>query len=197
MVYSVIEYLKKVLLVVGISFILTSAYLGYDVFKFESHATKTSGKVLSSGEIEYVVSGNKYYLQTMFTYTPGMPVPIVYSATNPEAAKIESIAELWVVPFGFAALGLVLAVIGRQHSAPFDWRRNGQQITAKFVRLKKTKLGQRIVCTWQNPVDSKVYTFESEVGQINPQRLPQDQKISVFIDPGNPNKYWVDLSFGL
>lgn len=188
-------YLKKVFLIVGISFLATAVYLAYDVIKFRTQAVTTAGTVTSSGAVQFAVQEYNYYYHSIFRYPVGSVLTIAYSTQNPDAAKIDTLLELWLVPIIFALLGLVLVALGYRRADPFDWRVNGEGIMASFVRLKKTKLGQVVVCQWHNPADGKKYTFESSPAQIDPQKLPEDKKVSVYIDRANPNKYWVDLSF--
>lgn len=51
-----------------------------------------------------------------------------------------------------------------------------------------------IVAQWLNPQDSKMYVFTSEPLKYNPESLVLNREIGVYIEPGNPSVYLVDIS---
>jgi hypothetical protein len=52
-----------------------------------------------------------------------------------------------------------------------------------------------ICCQWLNPETQEVHMFESDNLWFNPSDHIRADSLTVFIEPGNPRKYHVDLSF--
>ncbi|MCB1178536.1 MAG: hypothetical protein KDK36_13200 [Leptospiraceae bacterium] len=52
----------------------------------------------------------------------------------------------------------------------------------------------RIISTWTDSFSNKSFTFKSSEIWFNPERLV-GSTINVYIDPKNPNKYYMDTSF--
>jgi hypothetical protein len=53
----------------------------------------------------------------------------------------------------------------------------------------------RITAQWQDPATSRVYVFVSHNIWFDPSKYVTGKNIRVYIAPGNPKRYYVDLSF--
>jgi len=144
-------------------------------------------------------------------YSIGEEVTVYYDPTNPKKIKINSLMERWLLPmlFGFfGIIGLVGGPIGlwkiKKRNDEITWLKSfGQTVTATFqgVQLNTglTVNGQnpwKIYAQWQSPDTQQVYVFESENLWYDPSAfLQQNQGISITMDPVNPKRYFMNLSF--
>jgi len=78
----------------------------------------------------------------------------------------------------------------------------GVKIKAKFDSISQGnvvingKTPNIIACQYLDPKDKLLYIYHSDYIWFNPKpHLPKSGDIDVWIDPNNPAKYWVDLSF--
>jgi len=53
----------------------------------------------------------------------------------------------------------------------------------------------RIATQWQDPATGEIRVFHSENVWFDPSDYLKDQPITVYLDPQNPHRYWVDTSF--
>jgi len=53
----------------------------------------------------------------------------------------------------------------------------------------------RITAQWQDPATSRVYVFVSHDLWFNPSKYVTGKNIRVYIAPGNPKRYYMDVSF--
>ncbi|WP_347049541.1 hypothetical protein [Flavobacterium olei] len=83
-----------------------------------------------------------------------------------------------------------------------DLKFNGKQITTKFdnVALNTSyKVNGRspfvIYSQWLNPSTNELHLFKSENIWFDPANYILTEEIKVLIDPVNPKKYYMDISF--
>jgi len=81
-------------------------------------------------------------------------------------------------------------------------RQNGRVVEADFERVEinstlyvNGRCPYRVVTQWLNRTTNDLYVFRSENLWFDPSNFVQNRKIRVYIDPGNPSRYYVDLSF--
>lgn len=140
----------------------------------------------------------------------GDTIKVVYPASQPEDAQIDSFMQLWffsLITGGmgilFFAAGLSVLVYGIMRRRQMAWlTQNGQRIQADitgiFVDSSYTVNGQnpfRIAAQWQNPIDQSIRTFQSEAIWFDPTAFVKTKKIDVLINPSKAKHYLVDLSF--
>jgi hypothetical protein len=65
---------------------------------------------------------------------------------------------------------------------------------ASSSSLPSRMISYTIVAQWLNPKDSKMYVFNSEPINYNPESLVLNKEIGVYVDLDNPQKYYVDIS---
>ena len=53
----------------------------------------------------------------------------------------------------------------------------------------------RVLAQWQDPMTSQIHLFHSENLWFDPQKYIERRTLTVYIDPNNPKKYYVDVSF--
>lgn len=137
-------------------------------------------------------------------------VVLLIDPNNQNRIALDSFDSLWLFPLVFGSIGIVLCMIGLgvvlasiKHRSDNAWlKANGQIVEAQYVRLVDANVvvnGRRphqLMCQWNNSKDGKVYTFLSDNVWFDPSTyLMKDQTIKVVVDPNNPAKYWMDLSF--
>ena len=152
----------------------------------------------------------------------GEKVKVLYEPGNPQSAKINSFMSLWFGVLISGVLGLIFSAVGlgtlvhaiRKHKM-YGWlEKYGQTITVKVnetyqrVADKKTRNTNgrtvyvksggddfwKINAQWQNPRDQKIYVFESEPIAFDPAEYVRET-VNVRIDPNNPKRYRMDISF--
>jgi len=141
------------------------------------------------------------------------PVEVLYDPDDPHHAYINSFMEFWgssVILFAagcvFVAIpsGMLLSQARRRSRA--QWlKQNGRRIATQFQnveRVSNVRVGQdhpyRIVSRWQDPATNKHYVFYSYNLWRDPSLLiynRPDRSIDVWIEPNNPDRYWLDTDF--
>ena len=140
----------------------------------------------------------------------GESVRVLYSPANPESARIKSFFQLW---FGFLIvffLGLVFAAIGlgmifvrSRGRKRAEWlRQHGRRVKTAYkgVELNQSlrvngRSPYQIISQSPDPSSNTVRVFESENIWFDPSEYIKSETIEVLVDPNNPKKYVMDISF--
>jgi Protein of unknown function (DUF3592) len=143
-------------------------------------------------------------------YSRGEKVEVLYRPSKLEDASIKGFVSLWLGPtivgglgavfFAIGASMIVFGRLGAQRAAYL--REHGVRIETKFQGVElNTSLRvngaspYRVVTQWQDPASSELHLFRSENLWFDPSDYIKGRQITVFIEPGNPKKYAVDVSF--
>ncbi len=144
------------------------------------------------------------------SYKKAEKVTVRYDPKDPQNISIDSFFELWFLTLILSGIGAVMGAVGVPMLLVFlfsarreKWlRENGQLITTQYQSVVKNTSessgGQhpyQIVSQWLDPTSNKVYVFKSKNIHFNPEQYLRGKEIPVRIDPRNPYKYWVDISF--
>ena len=144
------------------------------------------------------------------SYRTGESVEVLYDPQNPPNASINSFMSLWLGTIILSVIGLVFAAIGfgvlafqGKNSKKIAWlKQSGRRIQAKLsgVELNTSykvngRSPYRISCQWLNPESNKLHIFQSENLWFNPEQYINRESLDVLIDPADPGRYYVDLSF--
>jgi hypothetical protein len=143
-------------------------------------------------------------------YKKGAQVQVRYDPNNPYRAKIDSFFSIWIfcilstgMGIAFSGIGLFMFII-MIHSAKRDaWlQQYGQIINAEFQSVEidnstviRGRSPYRIVAHWRDPLTNRLYIFKSKEIWSDPTAFIQGKDILVRIDPQNPKKYAMDISF--
>ncbi|MFH6968050.1 DUF3592 domain-containing protein [Flavobacterium sp. FlaQc-28] len=165
-----------------------------------SFTTKAGNKI----EFTSAVSSNPP------SYSEGESVEVLYDPADPKDASIKGFASLWIGPLIFGILGTVFFLIGfgiilfgilKQRKTQY-LRDNGKRIETKFVQVHLNygmavngRNPFQISSQWLNPQTNEMYVFESDSIWFDPTEFIKDNIIKVMIDPSNPKKYYMDISF--
>lgn len=143
-------------------------------------------------------------------FTRGEHVKVLYPAGNPEAGRIDSFSENWLLILILGGIGLVFALIGggvvysalRTREVNKWLALNGMRVQARFEEVQHDtslkvngRSPWRLVCQWQHPVTRKVYVFNSAHLWFDPTAFVKRDTLDVLVDMDNPRRYQVDTSF--
>ncbi|PSL43896.1 uncharacterized protein DUF3592 [Chitinophaga niastensis] len=151
------------------------------------------------------------YVSSVSSYPPdykvGEKVPVYYDKTNPDNVQLGG-ADEYAGPFAVAAMGLafilfvgVFFIISARKSASEQWlKQNGKAVAADFVKVvvndfEGREINYFILGSWQDNTTNKLHFYNSELVRFDPTPFINDKKIDVYIDPKNPEKYYMDISF--
>lgn len=144
------------------------------------------------------------------SYEVGETVEIFYDPADPHDANINGFASLWLAPLILGFIGTIFFLIGfsfflfgkLKQKKIEDLKFNGKTIATKFdhVQLNSNyKVNGRspflIYSQWLNPATNELHLFKSEDIWFDPTNFIPLEEIKVLIDPVNPKKYYMDISF--
>ena len=141
-------------------------------------------------------------------------VPVLYLPGQEHNAEINTFLSLWLGHLIFGGLGLIFFFIGsgflsaliivpalRSRKAE-RLRNQGIPIQVEFQGVERntqiTINGRnpfRLIAQWQDPATSKLHLFESTNLWFDPTPFINKKQLTVFIDPNNPRRYHLDISF--
>jgi uncharacterized protein DUF3592 len=202
------------------SFISRAAEAPGKVIELERSRSSSSGSYSSSSTYRPVVEFNSAtgkrieFTSSVGTNPPshrvGDPVTVLYNPADPQSARIKSFFSLW---FGFLivfALGLVFAAIGltmifmrSRGRKRAEWlRQHGRRVKTAFkgVELNQSlrvngRSPYHIISQSPDPASNTVRVFESENIWFDPSEYIKGETIDVLVDPNDPKKYVMDISF--
>lgn len=144
------------------------------------------------------------------SYSVGESVEVIYQASSPQEAKINSFFSLWIGTLVLSGMGLVfflvgfiIVLIGFLRGRKREYlKQNGVQIKAKFKNVEINRSLEvngsnpyQISAQWINPVTNELHIFKSENIWFDPSDYINADEITVLIEKDNPKKYHVDISF--
>lgn len=144
------------------------------------------------------------------SYSAGEEVRIYYDPALPNEAKIDSFLDLWFAPTLLAGMGSIFGGISggiflvgylKARKKAF-LKRQGRPIESKLQSVSLNGSysvnGQhpyRIVTQWHNPQSGEILVFYSDDLWYDPSDYIEGEEITVLIDPNDPERYWMDISF--
>lgn len=144
------------------------------------------------------------------SYNIDEKVEVFYLADKPSFAKINGYFDLWGGATILGILGGVFFIIGAgimlfsqlNNSKKIHLTTSGEAIQADFQNVELNESISvnnthpfRILAQWVNPNTSELHVFKSENIWFDPTNHIKNKKIKVYIQPNNPKKYHVDISF--
>jgi hypothetical protein len=218
---------------VGISLLFAAALVHEETAKFVDRSRTAKGTVTELSEARSISREGKsrtvYYPVVQFrtegeaviefrsnfgsnppSHRKGERVPVRYDPADPQEARIDTPASIWLVTWILGGLGVVFTgiplaffAVHRQRARREDaLRETGQLVTTRLqsvVRNRNYRMGTRhpylIVTQWANPTDGQVYTFRSRNIPYDPTPFVQGKEIHVRVDLANPKRYLMDTSF--
>ena len=212
-------------MIIGGVLVIAAIAICIHSLQFLSSAVSSKGRVIRlsescgskgctySPEVSFIAKdGSEYRFWGARTNPPsgqvGQDVEVVYNPTQPKVAKINDFMNFWFLPLIIFVFGAVLFAIGIWINAAFrrdipkNLAENGQVIQAivQQVGLDDIRINgrspYRIIAQWIRPGSNEAYIFKSSDIWLDPQAyVKPGDNINVTIDPNNPKKYFVDISF--
>ncbi|MBE8726537.1 DUF3592 domain-containing protein [Flavobacterium hungaricum] len=144
------------------------------------------------------------------SYEVGEKVEIFYDPADPYDADINGFASLWLGPLVLGILGIIffsigfsIILFGRMKQKKIeDLKFNGKSISTKYDHVELNHSYQvngrspfLIYSQWLNPATNELHLFKSDDIWFDPTDFIKSEEIKVLIDPVNPKKYYMDISF--
>jgi hypothetical protein len=143
-------------------------------------------------------------------YDVGETVEVLFTADNPHQARIKGFMSLWLAPTILGGMGLVFATIGGGiFFASVTGRRKkdylmayGNAVHTDLQGVERNtslevngKNPWRISSQYLDPDTQKLRVFHSENLWFDPTRFVTAKQVTVLLDPKNPKRYHMDVSF--
>lgn len=152
----------------------------------------------------------------------GETVEVLYNPRNPQEAEINSFSSLWLATIILSGLGAGFFVVGTivflafrgsgkeaetlemmQESEAERLRREGRRLMTKLDSVIRDpafedeggRAPYRIVTQWHDAVTNRVHVFESDEIGFNPEEFIKGERIAVYVDPTDMERYVMDISF--
>lgn len=144
------------------------------------------------------------------SYSVGERVTVLYRASEPNRASIDGFFSLWGGPVIVGALGTVFLLVG---GSMIVWiaakqrrdeylRSSGKPIETEFQAVDLNRAFNvngrhpfRVTTQWLNPATNEVHLFHSNNLWFDPTQYLSGKRIIVYIEPNNPKRYYMDVSF--
>lgn len=144
-------------------------------------------------------------------YSRDQKVEILYLPSNPHDAKIKSDIKIgnyvnigfFLIGIGMITTGVTIIYRGRLKLREREYlRKYGRPIETDLMSVELNKnYGVndrhpfRIHTQWQDPITSNIHIFTSDNLWFDPTKYVNKRTITVFIEKGDPKKYFMDISF--
>ncbi|CAM3413529.1 DUF3592 domain-containing protein [Flavobacterium chungbukense] len=215
-----ISIVKYIFCIIGLWILIQAFFIYQEKKPFIDKADLVKGLVLSSSnystKVSFVTKEGKTYklfLNTsnnLIEYNEGENVEVLYDPKNPYKAKINSFSTLYLGVSILGIAGSVFFLTGfsffradylKQKEIRF-LKEKGRRITTRFsqimLNVNVTVNGSHpyLICSkWSDSETNKTYLFESENIWLDPREFEIIDEIMVLIDPKDPNRYYMDISF--
>jgi len=143
-------------------------------------------------------------------YDVGESVEVLYSRDQPRKGRIKGFMSLWMGPVILGGMGTLFALIGggillAQHGG--KRKKNylmayGTAIQTDFQGVERNtslevngKHPWRIASQFLDPATNKLRVFHSENLWFDPAKFVTAKQVTVLLDPKNPKRYHMDISF--
>ena len=184
--------------------------------KRSSSSSSSSNSRTYSPKVQFTTATgeNITFTTSSSTYPPSYDidekVDVFYTADKPNNAKINGYFDLWGGATILGGIGSVFFAIGAGIAlfSTLSQRKKstltstGDAIEADFQNVELNESVSvnnthpyRILAQWLNPRTNEVHIFKSENIWFDPTNHIKNKKIKVYIEPNNPKKYHVDISF--
>lgn len=216
--FSVMKYIFCIL---GLMLWAQAFYIYQEKRVFIEKANVASGTILVNSTndrtfVSFVTKEGKkikfasYSGNNISNYNEGESVEVLYDPENPNKAKINDFSTLYI---GVSVLGFFGAIFfltgfsfflsnhSKQKKLDF-LQHGGKSIITKFIDVQVDSgvslngSNPYFICTeWLDPKTNKTHFFESDDIWFDPTEFIKTDEIKVLIDPSNPMKYVMNISF--
>ncbi len=143
-------------------------------------------------------------------YGVGEGVEVLYLADDPQEARIKGFSSLWLGTSILGGMGLVFAGIGggillgtkAGEKKKHYLMAYGNAIETEVQGVERNtsleingKHPWYITSQWHDPRSNTLRIFHSENLWFDPTKFVTRKKVTVLVDPNNPKRYHMDISF--
>jgi hypothetical protein len=143
-------------------------------------------------------------------YDVGERVEVLYLADDPQEARIKGFSSLWLGTTILGGMGLVFAGIGAGillGTRAGDKKKHylmayGNAIETEVQGVDRNtgveingKHPWRVTSQWLDPRSNTMRVFHSENLWFDPTKFVTRKQVTVLLDPNNPKRYHMDISF--
>ncbi|MDQ6471855.1 DUF3592 domain-containing protein [Flavobacterium sp. LHD-80] len=218
---SSISIMKYIFCIIGLVLLAVAFSKYQEKMAFIKKAAVGQGKIedIVSDDTSIVSFTTKKGKQIQFTsYNSINPlsndedkiVEVLYDPVNPTKAKVNNFGSLYLASSVLALAGTVFFLTGFSFFRSDYFKRkkiyylhqNGKRIATKFnglqLNMHVTVNGSHpyFICSkWLDLTTNKTYLFESDDIWLDPTEFSITHEIIVLIDPKDPNRYHMDISF--
>lgn len=174
----------------------------------------SEGDLTYTPEIQYSDQlGQRHLIRTFISsnegdYYVGQPMPVLYNPHNPNQATVGTFWEIYlgcilVVFLSLGALisgGITTFFLKQEEQHKQNLLSNGRRIEATITTVTHVtaivKRGQSpwlVNAEWTDPATNQKYDFSSDLLAGEPIGLTKGGKVTVYIDPHNPEQYVMDI----
>ena len=144
------------------------------------------------------------------SYDVGESVTVLYLPSEPDQARIRGFGSLWLGATIVGGIGLVFALVGAGilfANKTGERRKHylmayGNAIETEVQGVERNtsleingKNPWRITSQWLDASSNTVRIFHSENLWFDPTNFMKRKKVTVLLDPNNPKRYHMDISF--
>jgi hypothetical protein len=203
---------------------LFDAYKTWDAQRLIAHSQGTVVRTLAGGklgldfsaDIQFATPDGRSHtfssiMRSVNELRAGRKVTVVYEIDDPDHARVDmGKSHPWEGAILLSVWGGIFALLGgiplyfrARKAKREDWLKlNGRTVQAEFAGVHLNtdlivngRSPYRVAAEWKDPATNQTYSFSSDNLWSDPAEHLTSKVISVVIDPGNPKRYWMDLSF--
>jgi hypothetical protein len=197
-------------------FIATAAHAPGTVVELREVRDKDDGSVTYKPVVTFTPpQGTPVTFESSFSsrppaYSVGENVDVLFAPDDPSKARINGFGSLWFGPLILSILGAIFTAVGggiilfrRLSERRKQWlMAYGNAIQTDFQSIERNtslkvngRSPWRIISQWQNPESARLHVFRSENLWFDPTQFVKVKQVTVLLDPKNPQRYHMDVSF--
>ncbi len=210
-------------LLVGAAMLIGAFLLYQNTTRFLETAVETEGVVIKlvgsdtyAPVVEFLTQDGRLVQFKSSTgsnppsYSEGETVRVLYPPERPQRARIDGIFSLWGGSMILGGMGAVffgtgLAVLlyfRRKERRKAQLTQRGIPVTTRYQEVIRNEMlsvngrhPYQVLTQWLNPDTGDVHIFKSDNLFFDPSEYLTQDEIFVYMEPGNPRIYHMDLSF--
>lgn len=150
-------------------------------------------------------------MNSLQQFSTGEPVRVTFDRYDPQNPQVEPAGvKPWAMAMYLLSWGSGLSLLGgvplyfrRRRAQLVEWLQlNGRAVQADFTGVHlnpditvNDKNPWLVTARWKDPASGQTHEFKSANLWKDPNKHAFSKSIAVVIDPVNPARYWMDLSF--
>lgn len=202
----------------GLVFLIPALFFAYGSYQKLQTWQTTNGTLLLAGYdgtyFTFNHQGKEMKLRSNFTSSDmqdGDAIEVLYPENNPRDAEIKSFASQWLLPIVFGGFGFVFGLIGAIGLYVQKSKADLKRELKEEGRGRKLSMPMRVERNYSYSVNGQhpwilvgdyheqstntMYRVESANIWYDPTTFVEGKKVEVYVDPNDPSRHYVDVSF--